>query len=109
MKKIKSLISAILACLLCIILCSCVSKDTAAGTWRDNYIYNGSEFSVTLVLEENGHYTYVSYKNGSLSKAMEGEWETIGNEVCIYTETGSTSYDYIDGKLANGSQNLTKD
>ena len=109
MKKIKKAISLALVCILCLSLCACAGKDSVTGTWTDNYIYEGNEFFVTLILDDDGHYAYFSYKNGDPSRAMEGKWELNGGEVCIYTETGSIEYEYKSGTLVNGSQTLTKD
>lgn len=109
MKIFRKLISLVLVCILCFSLCACATENSVTGTWTDRYIYEGNEFFVTIVLEDNGHYTYVSYKNGDLSKAMEGDWEITGGEVCLYTETGSIRYEYNGENLVNGSQSLAKD
>ena len=108
MKSIKNIISIVLAFALCFGLCACVSENSVTGIWTDSYIYNGSSFDVTLILEEDGSYSYLSYKDGAVSRAMEGIWETTGGEVCLYTETGSIDYKYTGGALVNGSQELTK-
>ncbi len=108
MKKIKYFIALVLVCALCFVLCACISESNAIGTWYDSYVYNGNDFSVTLVLNANGQYIKTVVKNGNLSEVKEGNWEVKGGDVCCYTQTGSITYEYTGGKLVNGSQELSK-
>ena len=108
MKNCKRYIAIALVLVICLSLCACISKNKAVGTWSDTYIYNGNEFFVTLILDADGNYTKVSYKNGSLHETLTGKWDIDGGEVCCYKTTGSVCYKYKGGKLVNGSQALEK-
>ena len=107
-KKIISLTLVLIIC--CTMFCACgISESKAVGTWTYTYEFEGSEFSVTLVLADNGKYSMEIYKDGSFFKLKEGDWGIDGGNVMCYTQTGATEYDYKDGALVNGAQNLVKE
>lgn len=101
MKKCKILISVILICTMCFLLFAC---NDAGETWNGEYEYNGSHFSVTFVLEEDGEYSKVVYKNGNFFSTEKGTYEKKEGSVFLYIngDTGHyTRYEYTDGKLVN--------
>lgn len=113
MKKIKSLISIILVCVLCVSLCACggISREDAIGTWSGAYTHNGVSYSRAFALSPTGEYTEASYKNGSFNGTENGTWEIKGRKVILHPDgnTGiSVVYKYKGGKLVNAAHEFTK-
>ena len=110
-KKMLALSLAVVLC--CLFLCACgISEEKAVGTWSGSYIYNGNSFSVSFVLEPNGEYSEVVYKNGSLSSTEDGTWEIKGGKVIMHEDGNmgsSTVYEYRGGALINNNHEFTKE
>ena len=108
MKKFGALILVVV--ILAVFLASCASSDELIGTWGCNYTYNGNAFYSSFTLEEDGTWTGIVFKNGSLSSTKEGHYKVEGNKVLLY-ENGEVSYSiytYSVGKLENGGRTFEK-
>ncbi|MBO5859980.1 MAG: hypothetical protein J6R20_09440, partial [Clostridia bacterium] len=88
-----------------------ISRKEAIGTWSGSYEYDGNSFSATFVLEEDGDYAYLSYKNGSYNKTEGGTWECKGGKVILHEEGNrniSSEYTYKDNALVNNDHYFYK-
>ncbi len=112
----KTLFKGILICLavalLACTLASCgISEKDVIGTWQGSYVYEGNSFDRTIVIDADGTYGEVCYKNGSYKSSESGEWEISGKEVQLFENgdrSGHTPYNYSDGKLENNGHYFTK-
>ena len=108
--------SKISLCLIIVImlsvLASCTYSDNKLeGTYSGTYMYDGSEISVVITLDENGQYTKSSTIDGQASPSTSGDYELIDGKVRLYSSADHLSwiaYDYIDGHLENDYGQLTK-
>ena len=113
MKTLKWPAAATLILTLCLSLCACggISKEEAVGTWSGAYVYNGNQFARSFVLSEDGKYTEVTMKNGSLSSTETGTYEIKGGKVILHEsgdESISTVYEYKNGKPVNNDHEFSK-
>ena len=109
-KKLLALSLVVIMC--CVLLCACgISKEDAVGTWSGSYVYNGNNFTAAFVLDSNGEYSKVTYKNGSLSSAEDGTWEVKGGKVILHEDGNmgiSTEYKYKGDALVNNDHYFYK-
>lgn len=112
MKKVKALVAVVMICAICLSLCACgVVEKTFVGTWSGSYEYNGNTFAKAFVLDEDGNYTEVTMKNGSLYDTESGTYEVKGIKLLLHEDgnTGtSTPYSIRLGKLVNNGHVFTK-
>ncbi|MBQ1223003.1 MAG: hypothetical protein IIX84_01825 [Oscillospiraceae bacterium] len=112
MKKVKSLVAVVMLCAICLSLCGCgIVEKSFVGTWSGEYEYNGNHFSRAFVLDDDGNYTEVTLKNGSLHDTETGTYEVKGTKLLLH-ENGdtdvSTPYKIRLGKLVNNGHEFTK-
>ncbi|MBO5767389.1 MAG: hypothetical protein J6R45_00295 [Clostridia bacterium] len=110
-KKLLALSLVVIMC--CVLLCACgISREDAVGTWCGSYVFKGNNFTVAFVLESNGEYSEVIYKNGSFSSAEVGTWEVKGGKVFLYEDGDMmgtrTEYKYKGGALVNNDHYFYK-
>ena len=112
MRKIRLFIAAILICAVCLSLCACgLKKSDAVGVWSGTYTYNGNQFSCGFVLDQDGSYAKITYKNGSLSSSETGTYEVKGGKVILHKDGKSgvsTEYKYKGGNLVNSGHKCCK-
>ena len=112
MNKFRNLISFVLIAMLCVNLCACgISKTQVVGTWSSNYEYNGSQFSATFELSDDGTYSQIYYKDGNRHKNEVGTWEIVEGQLRLHEngEEGSyAEYTYQNGKLINGGREFSR-
>ncbi len=112
MKKIKSIVAAIMVCVICLSLCSCaVKKEDVTGTWSSSWVYNGNEIACMFTLNENGKYNEVTFKNNTLYKVENGTYEIKGSKVILHlngNEGISTEYKFRNDKLVNNKHEYIK-
>ena len=113
MKKITKILAVcMVVALLSSILASCsVSPSKVAGTYSGTYTYNGSSYSVGIVLSEDGDYAKVTYKNGSMYSSETGKYEIKGKKVRLINKGsggGVTEYKFKSDTLINNGHKFTK-
>lgn len=112
MKAFTRVISiCLLAIMMTTILVSCgPSMSDVAGTYTGTYTYNGSFFSVAIVLEESGSYAKATAKDGKTTTET-GTFEIDGDEVVLHksgNSSNNTRYTYTDGQLENNGHIFKK-
>ena len=109
MKKTIAML-CIIVMLTCMLASCGASLNDLIGTWHSDYTYNGSKYSVTFYIDEDGSYGEVTFKNGVLHSTESGDVEIEGSTVYLHP-TGSKSrtvFTYKDGTLLNGDHVYTK-
>lgn len=108
----KKALALFLVAVLCLSLVACApSKEKLVGTWSGSWTYNGNEFTRTFVLESDGTYTEVMYKNGEYYKTETGTYEIRGRNVDLHPngdKNQSTPHKYRGGKLYNADHAFVK-
>ena len=113
--KVTALLMVSLFMLLTLTACFGVSKDEVVGTYSGSYVHNGNEYSVGIVLGEDGTYAEVVIKNGELSSSETGDFEIKGNKVLLYDSESSTyhgictKYKFKKDTLINNGHEFTKE
>ena len=117
MKKTIRTIALVLALtMLTVTLAACgVTMDEAEGTYVGSYVYDGNDFTVAIVLTDDGTYAKVTMKNGEMSGAESGDYEIKGTKVRLYDDSAityhgkCTEYKYKKGTLTNNGHTFSKE
>lgn len=110
MKKFISLLLVLVFTVFILTACT-PTMDEVAGTYSGTYTYEGTTFSVTIVLSKDGSYSEITLKNGSYNSSQSGKYGIEGNKVKLYdSQTGAwIPYKYSNGTLTNNGHKFTKD
>ena len=108
----KKILAIGIVLIICISLCACgISKEEAIGTWSASWVYNGNNISSAFVLEVDGTFSEVTYRNGSLSSTLTGTYEIEGSKVFLYENGNKGSFmefKYSGGALVNAGHKYYK-
>ncbi len=112
MKTLKRTLVLVLILTMVLCLASCgLEAEEVLGTWVGAYEYEGNSFSRAFVLDADGTYAEVTYKNGALSSTEVGTFEVKGKHVRLHPDgnTGITvEYDYKGEALVNNDHEYYK-
>ncbi len=87
-----------------------LSEENAVGTWSAKYMHKGDSFYSAFILEPNGSYERVIFKNGDISNSVSGEYEVKDNIVILYDPDGSwMECEYKNGQLINNNHYYSKE
>lgn len=116
MKKVNRSISIclIISMMLAIFVACTPSKEDVIGTYVGIYEYNGDNYTVEIVLSEDGKYTKSKAKNNGIPFTEKGEFEIDGKKVLLYkfndkgTKDTYTEYIYKKNTLKNNKHKFVK-
>ena len=113
MKIVSKIVLLLTVVSMLFVLASCTQSDDnkLEGTYSGTYMYEGSEISVVITLDENGKYTRDSTVNGEASPSVSGDYELKDGRVRLYSTEDHQSwiaYIYVDGHLENDYGKFTK-
>ena len=113
MKATRLIATLMTILLLGTFLVSCApSVEDVEGTYIGTYEYNGNEYTVAIILFDDGTYASATSKNGAKPSTQSGDFEIKWNKIVLYDvgpDGAWAEYKYSKGVLTNNNHKFYKE